>query len=74
MDNGDLEGIEIWKEDGKKIIGYSEVKPEADWTLPTEFYTLLPGVNGGACVAPHPCPVFLFERKECLEVCICVVC
>jgi len=30
MDNGDLEGIEIWKEDGKKIIGYSEVKPEAD--------------------------------------------
>lgn len=30
MDNGDLEGIEIWKEDGKKFIGYPEVKPEAD--------------------------------------------
>ncbi len=30
MENGDLEGIEIWKEDGKKFIGYSNVKPEAE--------------------------------------------
>ena len=30
MDDGKLEGIEIWKEDGKKFIGLSELKPEAD--------------------------------------------
>jgi hypothetical protein len=30
MDDGDLKGIEIWKEDGKKFIGLSELKPEAD--------------------------------------------
>ena len=30
MDDGDLKGIEIWKEDGKKFIGLSALKPEAD--------------------------------------------
>tara|TARA_B100001123_G_scaffold448530_1_gene610064 strand:- start:40 stop:501 length:462 start_codon:yes stop_codon:yes gene_type:complete len=30
MDDGDLEGFEEWKEDGKKVIGRSKEKPETE--------------------------------------------
>jgi len=72
MDDGDLKDIEIWKEDGKKFIGLSELKPEAFCRI---LHTAIGG-KWGACGpgdTPHPCPVFFFERKECLQVCICVV-